>query len=311
MLGNSNEIAAGASPNQRGYQFHLANGQGWYLTATEDLWPWTQQLAAIMQLKTSNPNGYPKLSFVPKQSDENKGEEPLSRLETSIKEQLAGLHWKVRDIGDARFWSRLDGSEVICEMATGDERLDILMMRCSLYPIYQTAHDAGGLPFHAGLIERDGIGILLAAPAGTGKSTCCRRLPSPWRARCDDETLIVRDEKKRYLAHPFPTWSDHLPERSQRTWNVEAYVPLSAIFFLEQADLDEVVPIGQGEAAMHIVGSVGHVHRRTLCYLDREEAKSLRIKSFKNACEVAKSIPAFKLRVSLKGRFWEKIEEAL
>lgn len=311
MLGDWKEIAAEASLNQRGYQFHLANGQGWYLTATEDLWPWMEQLAAIMQLKVANPNGYPKLFFVPKKSDEGRRGEPLSTLKINIKEQLAARHWKVRDIGDARFWSRLDGSDVICEIATGDENLEILMMRCSLYPIYQAAHDAGGLPFHAGLVERDGIGILLAAPADTGKSTCCSRLPSPWRARCDDETLVVRNEKKRYLAHPFPTWNDYLTGRSPRTWNVESYVSLSAIFFLEQADFEEVVPIGQGEAAMHIIGSAEHVHRRTLYYLDREETKSLRIKSFKNACEVAKSIPAFRLRVSLKGRFWEKIEEAL
>jgi SynChlorMet cassette protein ScmC len=80
---------------------------------------------------------------------------------------------------------------------------------------------------------------------------------------------------------------------------------------MEQAETDEVLPLGQGEAAAYIHHSAMAVYRRRLYHLDRRESKSLRLKLFDNACELAKAIPAFKLRVSLKGRFWEKIEAVL
>jgi SynChlorMet cassette protein ScmC len=184
-------------------------------------------------------------------------------------------------------------------------------MLLALYPIFERAQNSGGVPFHAALLERNGIAVLLVAPGSTGKSTCCIRLRSPWQPLCDDETLIVRDLEKRYLAHPFPTWSDYLMKRSTKTWNIEYHLPLSAIFFMEQAETEEVLPIGQGEAAAYIHHSAMQVCRRRLYHLNRRESKSLRLKLFDNACELSRAIPAFKLGVSLKGRFWEKIEAVL
>lgn len=184
-------------------------------------------------------------------------------------------------------------------------------MRYSLYPIYQKAQDLGGLPFHAGLVESDGKGVLLAASRNIGKSTCCRRIPNPWDVLCDEEALVMRTDQEQYVAHPFPTWSDYLMKRSERTWDVQRYVPLSAIFFLERGETDEAIPIGQGEAAVQINNSVTQVLLRTHHYLDREEVKVSRKKLFDNGCDLAGAVPAFKLRVSLKGRFWEEIEEVL
>lgn len=112
--------------------------------------------------------------------------------------------------------------------------------------------DSGGLLFHAALVERDGKGVLLAGPGGSAKSTLCRRLPRPWCALSDDQALIIRDDRNRYLAHPMLTWSDYLWRRSERRWNVEHYVSLAAIFFIDQARSGEVVPIGQGQAAVSI-----------------------------------------------------------
>jgi len=44
---------------------------------------------------------------------------------------------------------------------------------------------------------------------------------------------------------------------------------------------------------------------------DRAIQRKLRRQVFDNACRLAKRIPAFKLRASRNGRFWEKIEQAL
>jgi SynChlorMet cassette protein ScmC len=294
-----------------GHLMRLGDGQRWHIWACEDLRHWVEKLASIMQLEISKPNGYPKLIFIRKQPANNNVFKPLCRQEENLERELFRSGWRARDIEEMQLWSRSDAKSVICAIVSGDENLEVLMMRHSLFPIYQRTQDSGGLPLHAALVERNGKGILLSAPANTGKSTCCRRLPSPWRALCDEETLIVRAGKKRYLAHPFPTWSDHLWRRSKKTWNVEKHVPLSAIFFLKQAGTDQVVGMGQGEAAVCIYRTAMQVLRRSWSYLNRQEVESYKLKLFDNACELAISVPAFKLRVSLEGRFWEEIEKVL
>ncbi len=289
----------------------LANGQGWYISATEQLRPWAEKLAAIMQLRVCEPNGYPRLIFTLKNAGRRQVSEPSGTPDEDVAQALTGWGWKAHDVSDMRIWSRSDLTDVICEIGIGEENLNILMMRASLYPIYQRIQDSGGLPLHAGLVERDGRGILLAAPRNTGKSTCCRRIPKPWYALCDEEALIVRNDQKKYLVHPFPTWSHYLMKRSEPTWNIQQHVPLTAIFFLEQAEVDEVTLLGQGKAAVSISNSAFQVCYRYWNDLDNEIIRTHRKGLFENACKLAKSIPAFRLRVSLTGRFWEKIEAVL
>jgi SynChlorMet cassette protein ScmC len=299
------------SNNNSGYCMRLANGQGWYISATEQLRPWAEKLAAIMQLRVCEPNGYPRLIFTLKNAGRRQVSEPSGTPDEDVAQALTGWGWKAHDVSDMRIWSRSDLTDVICEIGIGEENLNILMMRASLYPIYQRIQDSGGLPLHAGLVERDGRGILLAAPRNTGKSTCCRRIPKPWYALCDEEALIVRNDQKKYLVHPFPTWSHYLMKRSEPTWNIQQHVPLTAIFFLEQAEVDEVTLLGQGKAAVSISNSAFQVCYRYWNDLDNEIIRTHRKGLFENACKLAKSIPAFRLRVSLTGRFWEKIEAVL
>lgn len=276
-----------------------------------ELRPWAEELADIMQLKVYEPNGYPKLIFIRKKSEKEPCGQPTGRLKKNIEEKLPRWGWKPRDLSKFRIWSHSDVADVICEINRGDQNQDLVMMRHSVYPIYHRAQDSGGLPLHAGLIERGGKGLVLAGPREMGKSTCCRRIPPPWRALCDEETLIVRDDQKQYQAHPFPTWSNFQRRRSERTWNVQQRFPISAMFFLEQADTNEVEPIGQGEAAVYINQSATEVFRRTWYCMDREEVRPLKKKLFENASDLARKVPTFKLRVSLKGRFWEEMEKVL
>lgn len=297
--------------NKSRYCIRLGNGQGWCISATKELSRWASRLAAIMQLEACEPNGYPRLIFIAKNSEKTgRGETPPG-ADDSLEEKLSIRGWQIQDIKDMRFWSRPNFADVICEIGIGQETREIVMMRHSLYPIYRGARDVGGLPLHAGLIERDGRGVLLAAPRNTGKSTCCRRIPKPWYALCDEETLVVRDARGQYVVHPFPTWSEYLMKRSKRTWNVQRHIPLSAIFFLEQGKNDEVVSMGNGEAAVSISNSIKQVLVRTHYYMDREEVKSSRLKLFDNACELAREIPAYRLRITKSGRFWKEIEKVL
>jgi SynChlorMet cassette protein ScmC len=297
--------------NETGYCLRLANGQGWHISVSEQLGPWADKLAAIMQLRVCEPNEYPKLIFIMRGAVNDNCGEPSWRLAEKFTGKLGRWGWKAHDLGGMRLWSRTDVTDVICEIGSLDENLDIIIMRVSLCPIYQRAQDSGGLSLHAGLVERDGKGVLLAAPKNIGKSTCCERIPRPWSVLCDEETLVVQDNQRKYLVHPFPTWSDYIARRSDRTWNVQHHVALRAIFFLEQAEVDEVISLGQGEAAVLINQSAVQVDYRYWYDLDNEELRFRKKKLFENACELAKVIPSFKLRVSLKGRFWEKIEAVL
>jgi hypothetical protein len=89
------------------------------------------------------------------------------------------------------------------------------------------------------------------------------------------------------------------------------YVPVKAIFFLEQSETDKVVPMGRGQSAVLMYQSAAEVCHRNWMKVNREEVSTFRKKLFENSCRLAKAIPAFRLRVSLQGRFWEKIEEVL
>ena len=213
-----------------------------------------------------------------------------------------------------RFWSNPETQDIICDIGKKEENyeLEFIKMNQALYPIYKRAGRAGGLPLHSALIERGGSGLLLVASGGVGKSTCCRRIPYPWRPLCDDEVLILLDKDKTYKAYPFPTWSDYIWRRSQKTWNVGEAVGVSAIFFLERFDKDEIITIEQGRAAALISTSAQQGLFRNRQGVDIRRQIVFRKIFFQNACSLARAIPAFILRVSPNnGKFWENMEEAL
>jgi len=295
-----------------GYFLKLANDQAWHIISTKGTRSWVEKLALIMELKACKPNGYPKLIFIQQESSKEGYKAPLYRLSPNIIGGLPNHGWKVHNFGAIQIWSHHDVPDVICEIKqVKHHELDIIKMWLSLHPIYDQAQNSGGLPLHAALVSQNGKGILLTAPGDTGKSTCCNRLPSPWQALGDDETLIVRDDQEKYRVHPFPTWSDLLWKRSERTWNVQRHLPLSAIFFLEQGDTDKVYLIGQGEATIGIYQSAKQVCQRSWRNLDQEEERAIKKQLFDNACQLAKAVPSFTLHVSLSGRFWEEMEKVL
>jgi SynChlorMet cassette protein ScmC len=220
--------------------------------------------------------------------------------------------WRQQDLGLLSLWSRPDRDEISCELLNaGQDDMGILMMSQCLHFVHDKALDFGGVPFHAALVELEGKGVLLAGPGGRGKTTCCRRLPAKWKILCDDEALVLKDEFGRYVAHPFPTWKECLPGWSERTWRVQSRVPLSAIFFLERGESDTVIPIGTGEAANRINGSATQICFLSLEYLNKDEQRAWRKRVFDNACCLAESIPAFVLRVSPTGAFWQEMERVL
>jgi SynChlorMet cassette protein ScmC len=218
----------------------------------------------------------------------------------------------MRDFGLIRIWSHSEVPDVICELSPwrSDSR-EVVMMWYALQAVYPGIVRAGGLPLHAALVSRGGMGVLLAGVEGAGKSTCCRRMAGVWTVLADDGVLIVPGNKSSYTAHPLPTWSDLISGQVQRNCTVEHAVPLSAIFFLEKASEDEVVPLGQGHASVMINASASYVARQGWKRPNPVQDRCLKTMIFNNSCCIAKTVSAFLLRVSPSGEFWKPMEQAL
>jgi len=169
----------------------------------------------------------------------------------------------------------------------------------------------GGVLIHGALAERDGNGVILVAPGGTGKTTASNRLPAPWRSLCDDTTLLVRDPQGNYWAHPWPTWSRFLDGGPGGTWDVQNAVPVKGIFFLAQALEDRVERVGPGQAVSLLAEFVGQVSTFMAPGLCKEELRALHLERFNNLCALARVVPTHRLHISLTGAFWQEIEQAL
>jgi SynChlorMet cassette protein ScmC len=296
------------------FLLRLGDGQVWALFAGKGTGSEVNQLGRLMKLKRSYPTGdHSKLLFIRNGWGKAKFDASIKDVDENLGAYLSKLGWKAHTLNSIRLWSHDAVSDVICEFRheEGAHVQSILSMRLSLLPIYKTAEQLGGLPLHSALVKHNRTGVMLAAPKKIGKSTCCNRFPSPWQVLCDEETLIVRDYQKQFAAHPFPTWSNYFAGDGKSTWDTEHHVPVAGIFFLEQSEKDEVAPLGQGEAAAFINQMATQACYRFWGNLPVDEVKARKARLFKNACELAREIPSFKLGVSLKGRFWEEIEKVI
>jgi SynChlorMet cassette protein ScmC len=294
------------------YCLTLGDGTSWCLGGDHQNSRLVDRLASIMELKECASTKFPKFIFTASGNANAGSEGPMDFLfhETSSSRRRNG--WYFYDHSTIRIWHHDNISDVVCEVKINKGReIELINMWFALHPIYQQSISKGGLPFHGGLVERAGQGLLLVASGGTGKSTCCQRLPDDWRPLCDDEALVVLTEEETYQAHPFPTWSDYLWQRSDKTWNVEYSVPLLGMFFLEQSEADTVESLGEGRAAVLIAESAAQICQKFWRNLAEEDQRKHRTELFDNACEMAKSIPAYRLSVSKDGKFWEKMEEVI
>ncbi len=184
------------------------------------------------------------------------------------------------------------------------------LVRLSLV-IARQAQALGGVLIHGALAERNGMGVLLTAPGGTGKTTASNRLPAPWHSLCDDTTLVVRDQQGNYWAHPWPTWSRFLDEGAGGAWDVQNAIPLTGIFLLARAVEDRVERVGPGQAVSILVECTGQASTFMEPGLFKEEIRALHLERFNNLCALARVIPAHVLHITLTGPFWQEIEQAL
>ena len=276
------------------YNFSLADGNCWEITAgNEEATTIVSQLGRAMQLSMTTGVIKPI----------NRGN--ICRLLVQV-----DAHTSVADCY-VPLASRNDGV-VGCVLSPCDHlggpydnlvRLSLIFAR--------QAQACGGVLIHGALAERDGVGVILTAPGGTGKTTASNRLPTSWRSLSDDTTLVVKDAQGNYWAHPWPTWSRFLSGGPGGTWDVQKAVPVKGIFFLTQAIEDRVERIGPGHAVSLLGECVGQVSMYMEPGLFKEELRVLYLERFNNLCALAKVIPIHVLHITLTGAFWKEIERTL
>jgi len=277
-----------------GYQLLLAGRKGWCLRAEEGVREWLDTLAGIMGLeRTSCRDSYP-IFFKLSPGISCPPRDPPSY-----------------DFRCVRIW--MSEGETIVEVWNPAEQSEIFFMNMwwAIFPVYLDAIETGGLPLHGGLAGIDGRGIVIAGPGGVGKTTHIGRLPAPWRAYSDDETLLVSTPDSKYHTHPFPTWSDYLHGRRNSRFMVNHSLPARAIFFLEQSYMDEVIPLNALDATGLLCASAMQVCNRYFNHLSIDLRRRLRLAIFENACNISKRLPSFILRVKRDETFWLRIEEAI
>jgi SynChlorMet cassette protein ScmC len=204
------------------------------------------------------------------------------------------------------------GRAVVCRMGPARGRYaEVFRMERIAAAIVEQSLARGGLLLHGALAVRDGAGFILAGPSGIGKSTASRRLPAPWESLSDDCTLAVRDASGLYWVHPWPTWSLLRDNGPVASWPVEQAVPLKALLFLRQSPFDRAEPIAITPATALIMESAVQLARTVAATPDGDANRSICRKYLRAAWALAAAVPAFRLRISLSGQFWNEIERSV
>jgi SynChlorMet cassette protein ScmC len=292
------------------YYLRLGNGKDWAFCADAQTRPWLETLACAMGMEAGT--GPYERRIVFERIEVARGEPFLAALKRSHVGSLPTREWSIRGFQGIVLYEHAELEDIICGLyASTTVWGRINQMRCSLFPVFTGAMASGGLPIHGALIEIDGSGIILAGPSGIGKSTACRRLPHPWRVLGDDLTLLVRNGAAVFRAHPLPTWSVLGEDRTIITCQTNCPVPLSAAFFLEQAERDEAIPLKRSTSAIAYSSSALEVFRSQYPGFPQDERADVKRTFYGNSASLALSVPAYRLRVSLTGRYWEQVEQVL
>lgn len=293
----------------RSYRLALGAGNEWTLSAEPDLQEWLDRFAAILELQGAGNGSSRRLHCRSRDWPfERKKPGEMAWVTSSGKQVLQFDR-------TTRFTIALNG-DIDAEILYGlDPEIDTMNMWVLLYPLYLDVVRKGGAPVHAALALRDGKAWLLAGRGGAGKSTCSRRLLDGWQSLCDDEALVVRGADGRYNVHPMPTWSElYYGWKPEKTWPAEASFPLGGVFFIEQAPENRVESMRNPaettaqlqEAAMHVWSKFPPLHPSGSGF-----TRQVHTGIFNNVCEIAHRLPAYRLEVSLKGKFWKEMERAI
>lgn len=281
------------------YSLTLSDGQAWNLRAGKGLETWLSRFAGVLRLPVS--------PCLPGRSDF------YVTSDQHTADDFSHDDWyDLSSRYHALYLNRMNGD--ICCILEGDflgNRIEeTVKMLFGVQGIYASAILRQGLPLHAALISRDGHGIAIAAPGGTGKSTCATRVQYPWTAISDDAGLVVLSGDGKHMIHPMPTWSVFFDYQDwNASWPVEEGVPLELVCTLRRSETDSIEPLGNGNAAALIYQSALQVWRGTQVTSSPEISHQFWIgKVFENSCRLARNVRCVTLNATKDGNFWEEID---
>lgn len=169
----------------------------------------------------------------------------------------------------------------------------------------------GAALVHGALLDRRGKAVLLSGPSGVGKSTAACRLRPPWHALCDDVTLLVRGQSGDFWAHPWPTWSRLFDGEHNLSWPVERARRLQAIFFLDRSLRDAIEPVAVSPATVTLLARLYESSWDLLRGAAPTQWRNLQRHLFSWSSDLAHAVPCWRLKVTLRNRFWLVMESAL
>lgn len=193
----------------------------------------------------------------------------------------------------------------------GHPHHETVMMACAALGVCERIEQHGGVLLHGALLDHQGDGVVLAGSGGTGKSTASRRVPAPWRALSDDQTLIVRTPEGSYRAHPWPTWSRLNDTSPNERWDVSQSVPLKAVFFLHQSTRNRTTPAARSMACCMLMRNSEQAWWLAHNHMPVERLRRLRLRRLDAVSAMTAHVPAYILEFSLHGAFWDVITRAL
>ncbi len=239
-------------------------------------------LARVMKLKKGNKKGREVLVYVSESS-----------------ENISGITFPENET-----------EPIICSLqpAHNHDMFNIQVQRIA-QAIAADVISKGGALIHGGLCAFKGYGAVMAGAGNTGKTTASRRLPVPWTSYSDDSTLIVPHLTGGFRAHPWPTWSRFYEDGPGGKWDVERSLLLKALFFLKQSETDCIEPVDKYQAKAMLIDTIEHVTR-----LNRnkgKEKKDFIKRCFQNSNKIVSEIPAYRLWISLEGKFWKEMEKVM
>ncbi len=292
--------------NAKNYTLTLSDGTTWgFTTASGNLRNWLESFANILKMRVSD-SGAEECDYKIRFAEFAPSDIP-SPCDTA-----GNGDWKfwLKNAGSSRLWRNSSGAEILMELNSefvDHKDIKFINMTNCFTPFYHHYGMNGGSPVHAAFAGLNGNGFLIAAEGDTGKTTSLMRLPDYYEKLADDTALVVKNGND-YLVHPMPTWSDHLTRGINSSFDTHRSLPLKAVFFLEQADNDEVIPLRPGNAVSRLFESFKQSWNPYWKRMDEDMSKQCKIQVFENALEIVKSVPCYRLKATLTGNFWKEIE---
>ena len=300
-----------AIDSRQSYLFSLSTGLDWEFGpcegSDEETGAWVDRFASYMGLERGAAPSARRLCFGKMASGNGNGHP--SRFLPGLPADVPAAGWRAQGNSGMMLLQHPKLRDIYCGIFPDDKPAAVRMRR-PLVPVFEETIRAGGLPLHGALVERRGAGLILVGRSGAGKTTCCRRLPPGWQVLGDDMAIVVRTDDGGFRAQPMPTWSAF--ESGGNGWPCRANrsVPLLALLFLQQVPDDGVEPMAGAKAALVVERACEEaLIPFDLFHPDRGSFLAGHI--FANAVSLAAAVPAFQLRVSLEGRFWEKLDDVL